>query len=130
MMTNQFLELTGQDPATFSYDLSAYMGLNSTNYPILVTISGWVTTANVLSADVMTFDLNYLDATGNSRRVAFAATGLLIMNDATQFFSSEAIMVRRSDYNTAFTLDGTLVAGTPADGTKYTINVGLMHDSY
>jgi hypothetical protein len=129
MMAAELIELTGQAAANASVDLSAAIGLNSTNYPLLVSISGWVDTADPLDPSVVTFGINYLDATGNSRLMAFQATTLLIMNDSTQFFASDTVLVRRQDWDTAFTLDIASVAGAAA-GARYTINVLIAHEVY
>lgn len=129
MMAAEPIELTGQAAANQSIDLSAEIGLNSTNYPLIVSISGWVDTADALDTSVMQFAINYLDATGNSRQILFNTLTQLIMGDSTQFFASEAILVRRQDWDTAFTLDCTSVAG-PAAGARYTILVLVCHEVY
>lgn len=120
--------MISQQAGTFSVNL--YDHFAPVDQPIVLALSGWIDTADVTDTSIMQFAVNYVDATGNAHQALFQATPQIIMNDPTQFFTTDAVMLRRqwSDPQSNFKLDGTLVFGTPG-GARYTINL-VRIDNY
>lgn len=116
-------EPINQIAGNFSFDLNLATGFGQ-NDPILVGLSGWVDTPDILDTSIMQFAVNYVDATNNAHQVLFQANPQLIMNDATQFFTTDMVLIRRVSQTSNWTLDGYLVFGIPRNA-RYTLSLTL-----
>lgn len=116
--------ITGQAAGTFSLNLVSIVPL-ALNDPIGVALTGWIDTADPLDTAIMQFAINYIDATGNPHQVLFQANPQIIMNDSTQFFVTDVVILKRLDLPSAWSLDGYLVFGT-ARNARYTLGLNLI----
>lgn len=116
--------MTGQAAGTFSLNLVPIVPL-ALNDPIGVALTGWIDTPDPLDTAIMQFAINYIDAANNAHQVLFQASPQLIMNDATQFFVTDVVILKRIDLPSAWSLDGTLVFGTSRNA-RYTLGLNLI----